>query len=83
MEYVKFKKKYFTEDRGKPDYKLIVSTGLYVVNEKVMKIIPKSKEYNFDKLISDVIKKKHKISVYKIDDKSWIDVGHWDGFKKI
>ena len=66
----------------KPDYELIVSTGLYVVNEKVMKIIPKSKEYNFDKLISDVINKKHKISVYKIDDKSWIDVGHWDGFKK-
>ena len=66
----------------KPDYELIVSTGLYVVNEQVMKIIPKSKEYNFDKLISDVIKKKLKISVYQIDDKSWIDVGHWDGFKK-
>ena len=28
-------KKHFTENRGKPDYELIVSTGLYVVNEQV------------------------------------------------
>ena len=66
----------------KPDYEFIVSTGLYIVNEKVLNIIPNYREYNFDRLISDVVKKKLKIGVYEIDDKSWIDVGHWDGFKK-
>ena len=35
-------KKHFRENRGKPDYELIVSTGLYVVN-KVMKLFLKTK----------------------------------------
>lgn len=66
----------------KPSVEFIVSTGLYVVNSKVLKFIPKNKIYNFDTLISDTIKKKLKIGVYEIDDKSWIDVGDWSGFKK-
>jgi len=66
----------------KPLVELVVSTGLYVVNSKVLKLIPKNKIYNFDTLISDTIKKNLKIGVYQIDDKSWIDVGDWSGFKK-
>ncbi len=66
----------------KPDFEFIVSTGLYVVNNKAMKFIPPSKEYNFDKLISDAVNKNLKISIFEIDDKSWIDVGDWAGFKK-
>lgn len=66
----------------KPDFEFIVSTGLYVVNDKVMNFIPSSKEYNFDKLISDVVNKNLKISIFEIDDRSWIDVGDWAGFKK-
>ena len=66
----------------KPDFEFIVSTGLYVVNDKVMNFIPLSKEYNFDKLISDAVNKNLKISIFEIDDRSWIDVGDWAGFKK-
>ena len=32
-------------------------------------------------LISLAKNKKHKIGVYPIDDKSWIDVGQWSEYK--
>ena len=66
----------------KPSVNYTVSTGLYIVNTKILKLIPKNKEYNFDKFISDAIKRKYRVGVYEIDDKSWIDVGDWSGFKK-
>ena len=58
----------------KPEYSNFVNSGLYVMNRKVLDLLEKKKT-NMDQLIEKVKRKKMKIGVYPIDEKSWIDVG--------
>ena len=66
----------------KPNLDITVNTGLYVINPRVLNLIPKNKLYHFDDLISSILKRKLKIGVYEINDRSWIDIGQWSGFQK-
>ena len=76
------KKKILTKLDEKPNLDITVNTGLYVINSKVLNLIPKNKPYDFDDLISSILKRKLKIGVYEINDRSWIDIGQWSGFQK-
>jgi hypothetical protein len=50
------------------------------MNKKVLNLIPK-KTFDVPELIQAAKKKKYKVSVYFISEKSWIDIGQWDEFK--
>jgi dTDP-glucose pyrophosphorylase len=63
----------------KPSFDFIINAGLYVMNKRVLSFIP-NKSYNVPELIQAAIKKKCKVVVYFISEKSWIDVGQWDEF---
>ena len=63
----------------KPSFDFIINAGLYVINKKILKLIPK-KSYDVPELIQNAKKKGYKISVYFISEKSWIDIGQWDEF---
>lgn len=67
----------------KPEYDLLVNTGLYVVNKKVVKLFPKRKHFHTTDLIEVVSKNAGKIGVYPISEKSWFDVGQWEEYKKV
>tara|TARA_X000000950_G_scaffold288823_1_gene407652 strand:+ start:1779 stop:2837 length:1059 start_codon:yes stop_codon:yes gene_type:complete len=58
----------------KPEYSNFVNSGLYVMNRKVLDLLEKKKT-DMDQLIDMIIRRKMKIGVYPIDEKSWIDVG--------
>ena len=64
----------------KPSFDFIINAGLYVMNKKVLNLIPK-KTFDVPELIQAAKKKKYKVSVYFISEKSWIDIGQWDEFK--
>ena len=66
----------------KPKKRYLVNTGLYVVNPKVIKFIPSNRVFDFDELIQKVKKKRFKIGLFPIEDKSWKDIGSWDDFNK-
>jgi len=66
----------------KPKYNHLVNTGLYVINPRILSIIPRNKKYDFNELFDDAKRKKKKVGVYPIDEKSWIDVGQWSEYKK-
>ncbi len=63
----------------KPSFDFIVNAGLYVMDKKVLNLIP-NKPYDVPDLIQSAIKKKYKVAVYFISEKSWIDIGQWDEF---
>ena len=63
----------------KPSFDFIINAGLYVINKKILNLIPK-KSYDVPELIQNAKKKGYKISVYFISEKSWIDIGQWDEF---
>ena len=66
----------------KPKFDFFVNVGLYVLNPKVIKLIPKNKTYNITNLIQSAKSKKKQIGIYPIDDESWIDVGQWSEYHK-
>lgn len=67
--------------KEKPEYDLLVNTGMYVLRTEVIKHIPKNEYYNITDLIES-IKKTSKVGVYPISENSWIDTGEWVEYKK-
>ena len=66
----------------KPKLDFFVNIGLYVLSPDLIKLIPKKRAYDMPDLIKLVKRKKKRIGVYPIDDKSWIDVGQWSEYHK-
>ena len=63
----------------KPEYSNFVNSGLYVMNRKVLDLL-KKKKTDMNQLIEMVKRRKMKIGVYPIDERSWIDVGTLSSF---
>jgi NDP-sugar pyrophosphorylase family protein len=76
------KKGYLEKIVEKPKFDFFVNVGLYVLNPKIIKLIPKNKSFDMTDLIKLAKKRKKKIAVYPIDDESWIDVGQWSEYHK-
>jgi dTDP-glucose pyrophosphorylase len=69
--------------REKPEYDFLVSTGFYVMEPDVIQDIPINKFYHVTDLIADYTKRKKKIGVYPVSEKSWFDMGEWQEFQKM
>ena len=59
----------------KPKYDFLINTGLYVMNNEVLKLIPKNKFYHITNLIEKAKNQGKKVGVFPIDDDAWIDLG--------
>jgi dTDP-glucose pyrophosphorylase/predicted transcriptional regulator len=68
--------------KEKPSSFFLINTGLYFVNHKIIKLIPRNKYFDFNDLIKLSLQKKKKIGVFKIKDNEWHDIGKWDEFSK-
>jgi len=66
----------------KPKYDFLINTGLYVMNNEVLKLIPKNKFYHITNLIEDAKNQGKKVGVFPIDDDAWIDIGQWTEYQK-
>ena len=66
----------------KPKLNYFVSAGLYLINPKVLRLIPKNKYFDMNDLIKKSIEKKYKVNVYPVGQKSWIDIGQLAEYKK-
>lgn len=69
------------EIKEKPEYDLLVNTGMYVLNPSVLQYIPENEFFHITHLI-EKIKSTHKIGIYPISENSWIDTGEWVEYKK-
>mgnify|MGYP001234034090 CR=1 FL=1 len=66
----------------KPKYNFFANTGFYILNKKVINLIPKNKFFDMTDLIYKAKKRKLKVGVYPIPETAWNDVGQWDEYKK-
>ena len=66
----------------KPQYELLINTGLYVLNPEVLKLIPENKFFHITHLIETAKSQGLKVGVFPIDDDAWIDVGQWTEYKQ-
>lgn len=70
------------EIKEKPEYDLLVNTGMYVLNPSVLKFIPENEFFHITHLI-EKIKSTYKIGIYPISENAWIDTGEWVEYKKV
>tara|TARA_B100000989_G_scaffold298564_1_gene288473 strand:- start:4480 stop:5517 length:1038 start_codon:yes stop_codon:yes gene_type:complete len=66
----------------KPSFNHLVNCGVYLMNKKLIRYIPKQKACDIDELIKILIKNKKKIKVYPIPDYAWQDFGAWKEYFK-
>jgi NDP-sugar pyrophosphorylase family protein len=67
--------------REKPEYNFLVNTGLYIVNDNLIRTIPEKTTYHMTDLINSVKKAGGNVGVYPIGDNSWIDIGAWSEYR--
>lgn len=71
-----------SEIKEKPGYNFLVNTGLYVLNPKTLNMIPDSGIFHMTHLMEKVKERNGTVGVYPISEKSWIDVGQWEEYRK-
>ena len=71
----------FVELEEKPDIKILVNSGMYVIKKEILNLIP-SKTYDMTDLIKKTMKNGMKVGVYPISNSDWIDVGSWEEYNK-
>jgi len=72
-------KDFLTGFKEKPVVKFQVSTGIYMLNKKVLHYLPNGRPCGFDKLMLDLLKSKEKIKVKKHLG-YWLDIGRADDY---
>ena len=66
----------------KPTQNFLANTGLYILNPKVLNLVPKNKFYHMTQLIHEAKKSGMNVGIYPIDDNKWVDVGQWSEYRK-
>jgi dTDP-glucose pyrophosphorylase/CBS domain-containing protein len=70
------------EIREKPEYNFLISTGMYVLNKKILRLIPNNELFHITNLMEDVKKQGGTVGVFPISENSWDDTGEWDEYNK-
>jgi len=65
----------------KPEYDFTVNTGIYVLNKDVLRFFNDG-HFHITELIEKLIQMKEKVGVYFVTEKSYVDVGQWEEYKK-
>lgn len=71
----------FIKLQEKPNIKMFINSGMYVLNKNVIKSIP-LKKFDMNVLIHKIKQSGKKIGVYPVHQKAWIDVGNWKEYQK-
>lgn len=66
----------------KPEYDFLVNTGMVLVGKKALRLIPANKEFHITDLIAKIKRHKGKVGVFPVNEKSWIDIGQWEEYRK-
>lgn len=68
--------------KEKPEYSFIANTGMYLIEPVVYNYIPQDTCFHLTDLVAALQNDGHKIGVYPVSEKAWIDVGQWEEYKK-
>lgn len=61
----------------KPEFHFQVNSGMYIFEPHLLNEIPENTFFHITQLIEKIMKRKGKIGVFPVSEKSWIDIGEW------
>jgi len=74
---------FLTDVIEKPNYDYIFSSGVYILNLNLLRIIKKNQKMDFNEFVNKALKNKFKINVYNITRDKWIDIGNFTELNKV
>ena len=69
--------------REKPEITFKINSGMYILEPQLLAEIPKNQFFHITQLIEKVRKRKGKIGVFPVSEKSWKDIGSWEEYLKV
>jgi len=69
------------EIHEKPTANYIINSGIYVLDPRVLPLVPRNEEFPITALFGLLLKQKRRVSVYYFDE-DWIDIGRPDELRK-
>ncbi len=72
---------YILEVEEKPDFRLEILCGIYILKSAVFDLIPPDTYYGIDSLIKDMLAAKMKVGRYFMKD-YWLDIGHINDYQE-
>jgi NDP-sugar pyrophosphorylase family protein len=73
----------FKAIQEKPEFNNLVNTGVYILEPKVLELVPKGQYFDMTSLLEKAFEKGHRIVVYPISDKDWIDIGQLEEYQNL
>ncbi len=70
-------------DSDVPIDAVLVSTGLYVLEEEILKYIPPDQYFDMTDLIRRCLKNGEQVGAYPVMDSAWLDMGEFSEMKKM
>ena len=67
----------------KPEFDVLVNTGLYVMEPELLSMIPGDEIYHITYLIEKLRQENHKVGVYPIAKEAWVDIGELNEYKDV
>jgi len=67
----------------KPELTFKINSGMYILEPGLLDEIPENKFFHITELIDTIIKRKGRVGVFPVSEKSWKDIGEWDEYLKI
>ena len=70
------------ELKEKPELILKINSGMYILEPHLIEEIPENEFFHITHLIEKIMKRKGKVGVFPISEKSWIDMGTFSEYLK-
>ncbi|WP_070001148.1 nucleotidyltransferase family protein [Cellulosilyticum sp. I15G10I2] len=69
--------------REKPQYELLVNTGMYVLEAELLSYIPKESYFDMTDLINQCLVNSEPIGAYPIRESAWLDMGEFKAMQNM
>ncbi|MBL7068252.1 MAG: CBS domain-containing protein [Candidatus Omnitrophica bacterium] len=66
----------------KPEFDFTVNTGAYVLSKDAISHMPEEKHFDMTDFINVLLEKKENVGVYPVSQRSYVDIGQWEEYKK-
>lgn len=68
--------------KEKPEYDLLINTGMYILSPEVLGFIPENTVFHMTDLINKLKQANHEIGIYPVSERSWVDIGQWGKYRE-
>ena len=72
---------YIVDVEEKPNFRLEILAGIYVMKPEIFPLIPENQYFGMDTLIKNMLASKEKVARYLMEE-YWIDIGRLDDYEK-